>query len=240
MLYPPDRYLVTSALPYANGPLHIGHLAGAYLSADIYVKFLRLMGKDVVWVCGSDEHGAAITMKAMKDGISPKEIIDKYHGLFEEAFSKMGIQFDIYHRTSAQIHHETSQDFFRTLHSKGEFIEKESEQYYDEEAKMFLADRYIKGTCPKCNHPDAYGDQCENCGSTLSPTELIDPISTLTGKSPVMKTTKHWYLPLDKYEPWLKEWINTGQVDGLQLHDPSEWKNHVLGQCKSWLDVRDR
>jgi len=236
MLYPPDRYMVTSALPYANGPLHIGHLAGAYLPADIYVRYLRLMGKDVVWVCGSDEHGAAITIKAHKDGTKPREIIDKYHALFEEAFSKMGIAFDIYHRTSAQIHHETSQEFFRTLHAKGEFVEKESEQYYDEEAKMFLADRYIKGKCPKCNEPDAYGDQCEKCGSSLSPTELIDPVSTLTGKTPLMKTTKHWYLPLDKYEDWLKEWITTGHVDGVQTHDPSEWKNHVLGQCRSWLD----
>ncbi len=236
MLYPPDRYMITSALPYANGPLHIGHLAGAYLPADIYVRYLRMMGKDVVWVCGSDEHGAAITIKAHKEGSKPREIIDKYHALFEEAFSKMGISFDIYHRTSAQIHHETSQEFFRTLHAKGEFVEKTSEQYYDEEAKMFLADRYIKGTCPKCGHVDAYGDQCENCGSTLSPTELKDPVSTLTGKTPVMKTTKHWYLPLDKYEDWLKEWINTGHLDGVQEHDPAEWKNHVLGQCKSWLD----
>ena len=228
--------MITSALPYANGPLHIGHLAGAYLPADIYVRYLRMMGKDVVWVCGSDEHGAAITIKAHKEGSKPREIIDKYHALFEEAFSKMGISFDIYHRTSAQIHHETSQEFFRTLHAKGEFVEKTSEQYYDEEAKMFLADRYIKGTCPKCGHVDAYGDQCENCGSTLSPTELKDPVSTLTGKTPVMKTTKHWYLPLDKYEDWLKEWINTGHLDGVQEHDPAEWKNHVLGQCKSWLD----
>jgi len=236
MLYPPDRYMVTSALPYANGPLHIGHLAGAYLPADIYVRFLRLMGKDVVWVCGSDEHGAAITIKAHKDGTKPREIIDKYHSLFEDAFSKMGISFDIYHRTSAQIHHETSQEFFRTLHAKGEFVEKESDQYYDEEAKMFLADRYIKGTCPRCNEPNAYGDQCEKCGSTLSPTELVDPVSTLTGKTPVMRTTKHWYLPLDKYEGWLKEWIVSGHVNGVQMHDPAEWKNHVLGQCKSWLD----
>ena len=236
MLYPPDRYLVTSALPYANGPLHIGHLAGAYLPADIYVRFLRMMGKDVVWVCGSDEHGAAITIKAHRDGTTPREIIDKYHALFEDAFEKMGITFDIYHRTSAQIHHETSQEFFRTLHAKGEFVEKESEQFYDEEAKMFLADRYIKGTCPNCGEPDAYGDQCEKCGSSLSPTELIDPVSTLTGKTPVLKTTKHWFLPLDKYEDWLREWITTGHVDGLQVHDPAEWKNHVLGQCKSWLD----
>ena len=236
MLFPPDRYLVTSALPYANGPLHIGHLAGAYLSADIYVRFLRLMGKDVVWVCGSDEHGAAITIKALKENKSPKEIVDKYNDLFKEAFERIGIDFDIYHRTSADIHHQTSQEFFRTLHNKGEFIEKETEQYYDEEAKQFLADRYIKGTCPKCNYDGAYGDQCENCGSSLSPTELINPTSTLSGSIPVMKKTTHWYLPLDKYEDWLKEWINTGYVDGHQTHDPVEWKNHVLGQCKSWLD----
>ena len=236
MLYPPQRYLVTSALPYANGPLHIGHLAGAYLSADIYVRFLRLMGKDVVWVCGSDEHGAAITIKAIKENRTPQDIIDQYHDLFKVAFEKIGIDFDIYHRTSAQVHHETSQEFFRTLHAKGEFIEKESEQYYDETAKQFLADRYIKGTCPKCSKPDAYGDQCESCGSTLSPTELIDPTSTLSGSTPQLKKTTHWYLPLDKYESWLKEWINTGNHNGQQLHDPKEWKNHVLGQCKSWLD----
>ena len=235
MLIPPKRYLVTSALPYANGPLHIGHLAGAYLSADIYVRFLRLMGKDVVWVCGSDENGAAITIKALKEKKAPKEIVDKYHELFKEAFNGLGISFDMYHRTSAELHHETSQDFFRTLYKKGEFIKKETEQYFDEEANQFLADRYIKGTCPKCNYDAAYGDQCENCGSSLSPIELINPTSTLSGSTPKMKKTTHWYLPLDKYEDWLSEWINTGVVDGKQLHDPSEWKNHVLGQCKSWL-----
>lgn len=236
MLFPPQRYLVTSALPYANGPLHIGHLAGAYLPADIYVRFLRLTGKDVVWVCGSDEHGAAITIKAIKEKRSPQNIIDQYHALFEVAFKKMGISFDIYHRTSEKIHHETSQEFFTTLYNQGEFVEKESEQYYDEEAKQFLADRYIKGTCPKCNHLEAYGDQCENCGSTLSPTELINPTSTLSGSIPQIKKTTHWYLPLDKYENWLKEWVTTGHLDGTQLHDPTEWKNHVLGQCKSWLE----
>ncbi len=232
----PERYLVTSALPYANGPLHIGHLAGAYLSADVYVRFLRLMGKDVVYVCGSDEHGAAITIKALKEGKNPQEIIDKYHDLFKVAFEKMGISFDIYHRTSAEIHHETSQEFFQTLYDKGEFIEQESEQYYDEEAKQFLADRYIIGTCPKCGHDGAYGDQCEKCGSALSPTELIDPKSTISGSKPVIRTTKHWYLPLDKYESWLTEWISTGYKDGEHLHDPNDWKNHVLGQCKSWLE----
>ena len=232
----PKRYLVTSALPYANGPLHIGHLAGAYLSADIYCSYQRLMGKDVVYICGSDEHGAAITMRAKKEGISPQEIIDKYHNLFKDTFKKIGVRFDHYHRTSAPLHHETSQEFFRTLYKKGEFVEQESEQYYDPEAGQFLADRYIKGTCPKCSHPSAYGDQCENCGSSLSPTELIDPVSTLTGGKPVLKTTTHWYLPLDKYEDWLSEWINTGKVDGIQLHDPSDWKNHVVGQCKSWIE----
>lgn len=230
------RYTVTSALPYANGPLHIGHLAGAYLSADVFVRFMRLMNKDVLYVCGSDEHGAAITMRALKEGLSPQEIVDKYHDLFEKTFKKANISFDIYHRTSAQLHHETSQDFFRTLYKKGEFLEQETEQYFDTEASQFLADRYIKGTCPKCGHNEAYGDQCENCGSSLSPTELIDPRSVLSGSAPILKTTKHWYLPLDKYEKWLKEWIETGEIDGQFYHYPDEWKNHVLGQCKSWLD----
>lgn len=235
MHFSPQRYMVTSALPYANGPLHIGHLAGAYLPADIYVRFLRLMGKDVVYVCGSDEHGAAITIRALKEGKEPQEIIDTYHELFKIAFDKMGISFDIYHRTSAQIHHETSQEFFRTLYDKGEFEEIESDQYYDTEAQQFLADRYIKGTCPKCNHAGAFGDQCESCGSSLSPTELINPTSTLSGTIPEMRKTTHWYLPLDKYEGWLTQWISTGYLEGEQLHDPDEWKNHVLGQCKSWL-----
>lgn len=231
-----ERYLVTSALPYANGPLHIGHLAGAYLSADIFVRFQRLMGKEILFVCGSDEHGAAITIKAMKEGLTPAQVVDKYHSLFEETFKRIGVSFDIYHRTSAQLHHDTSQEFFRTLYRNGEFIEKETEQYYDETAGRFLADRYIIGTCPKCGHEEAYGDQCEKCGSSLNPTDLINPRSTLSGEKPVLKTTKHWYLTLDKYEAWLQEWISTGQLDGVQLHDPSEWKNHVLGQCKSWLD----
>lgn len=230
------RYLVTSALPYANGPLHIGHLAGAYLSADIYCRFLRLNGKEVAFICGSDEHGAAITMKAIKEGTTPQEIVDKYHGLFKDTFKKIGISFDYYHRTSAALHHETSQDFFRTLNEKKEFVEKESEQYYDPKAKQFLADRYITGTCPKCNHDAAYGDQCENCGSALSPTELINPKSTLSDGQPEIRKTKHWFLPLDKYESWLKEWINSGTLDGKQLHYPEDWKNHVLGQCRSWID----
>jgi methionyl-tRNA synthetase len=228
--------MVTSALPYANGPLHIGHLAGAYLSADVYVRFQRLMGKDILFVCGSDEHGAAITIKAMKEGMQPQEIVDKYHELFKNTFERIGVSFDMYHRTSEKIHHETSQEFFTKLYNKGEFVEKESEQYYDEEAAQFLADRYITGTCPKCANPEAYGDQCEKCGSSLSPTELIDPVSTLSGKKPVLKKTVHWYLPLDKYETWLRKWIETGELDGRQLHVPDDWKNHVLGQCKSWLD----
>ncbi len=230
------RFLVTSALPYANGPLHIGHLAGAYLSADVYVRFQRLMNKDIVFICGSDEHGAAITIKALKEGSHPQQIVDKYHELFKETFERIGVSFDMYHRTSAPLHHETSQEFFSKLYKTGQFEEKESEQYFDEEAQQFLADRYIMGTCPKCGHKEAYGDQCENCGTAHSPTDLIDPISKLSGKKPVLKTTVHWYLPLDKYEPWLRTWIETGYLDDQQLHDPNDWKNHVLGQCKSWLD----
>ena len=230
------RYLITAALPYANGPLHIGHLAGAYLSSDIFVRFLRLTGKDVVFVCGSDEHGAAITIKAKKEGTTPEAIVDKYNASIKSTFEKIGLSFDMYHRTSAPLHHETSQGFFRRLNDNGEFLEKTTEQYFDVSAQQFLADRYIIGTCPKCSHTEAYGDQCENCGSTLSPTELIEPRSTLSGETPVLKETTHWYLQLDKYEAWLREWIEHGTVDGQQLHVPSEWKNHVIGQCKSWLD----
>ena len=230
------RYLVTSALPYANGPLHIGHLAGAYISADIYVRFLRLSGKDVVYVGGSDEHGAAITIKALRENTTPRVIIDQYHQEFKDAFTQMRISFDIYHRTSEAIHHDTSQAFFRTLYEKGEFQEIESEQYYDEGAKQFLADRYIKGTCPKCSNEEAYGDQCESCGSSLSPTELINVKSTLSGNEPVLKKTTHWYLALDKHEDWLKTYIEEGKLDGEYHHDPESWKNHVVGQCKSWLD----
>ena len=238
------RYLVTSALPYANGPLHIGHLAGAYISADIYVRYLRLMGKDVVWVCGSDEHGAAITIRAMKEGLTPREIIDKYDAMFRKTFTGMGIAFDIFHRTSAPIHYDTSQDFFRQLYKNGEFEVIENEQYFDEEKQSFLADRYISGTCPKCANPDAYGDQCEKCGSDLSPNDLIEPIhSTLSGSKPIKKPTKHWYLKLNAYETWLKRWITEGVlVDEkdpemtVKTHNPSDWKNHVMGQCKSWLD----
>ncbi|MEZ4898669.1 MAG: methionine--tRNA ligase [Saprospiraceae bacterium] len=235
--FQPKRYLITSALPYANGPLHIGHLAGAYLASDAYTRYLRLMGKEVVHVCGSDEHGAAITIRARKENTTPQEIVDRYHTLIKQTFEKLGVSFDIYHRTSDPVHHTTSQDFFRTLYQKGEFVEKETNQYFDEEAGQFLADRYIIGTCPNCGNEEAYGDQCEKCGSTLSPEELINPRSTLTGSTPVLKPTKHWFLPLDKYAGWLKEWINTGELDGTQLHDPAEWKNHVIGQCNSWLDA---
>ncbi|MBK7936226.1 MAG: methionine--tRNA ligase [Lewinellaceae bacterium] len=230
------RYLVTAALPYANGPLHIGHLAGAYLPADIYVRYLRLKGKDVVFVCGSDEHGAAITVKARKEGTTPREIVDKYHTILKDTFEKIGIAFDIYHRTSEPIHHATSQDFFRKLYEKGEFIEETTDQYYDETVGQFLADRYIVGTCPVCANPDAYGDQCEKCGSTLSPTDLIHPKSMLSGSVPVKRPTKHWFLRLDQHEKWLREWINTGKAGGKTRHDPANWKNHVLGQCNSWLD----
>ncbi len=230
------RYLVTAALPYANGPLHIGHLAGVYLSADIYVRFQRMMGKDIVFICGSDEHGAAITMKALKEKCSPQEIIDKYNSQFKETFARLGISFDIFHRTSEPLHHKTAQDFFMKLYQNGEFVEKESEQYFDEEAGQFLADRYIIGTCPKCNFDKAYGDQCENCGSTLNPSDLIRPKSTLSGSTPVWKKTTHWFLPLDKYSEWLKIWLETGELNGEKLHDPGDWKAHVLGQCRSWIE----
>lgn len=232
------RYLITSALPYANGPLHLGHLAGAYLPADIYVRYLRLIGKEVLWVCGSDEHGAAITIRAKKEGVSPKVIIDKYHTLNKNTFEALGISFDYYHRTSEPIHHKTSQDFFTKLYEKGnEFIEKIVEQYYDVSFNQFLADRYISGTCPKCGHTEAYGDQCESCGSTLSPMELINPKSMLSGETPILKETKHWYFRLDKHADWLKEWIETGVLDGKLHHDPNSWKKHVTGQCLSWLNA---
>jgi len=233
----PKRHLVTSALPYANGALHLGHLAGAYLPADIYVRYMRGMGKDIVWVCGSDEHGAAITLRAKKEGINPQAIIDKYHNLNKGTFDQLGVSFDIYHRTSKAIHHDTALDFFMKLNERGDQFEvKESEQYFDEDYNQFLADRYIQGTCPKCGHDAAYGDQCENCGSDLSPTELINPVSTLSGKKPVMRETKHWYFKLGDHNAWLKEWIETGMVDGKQLHDPKTWKKHVTGQCLSWLN----
>jgi len=224
----PKRYLITAALPYANGLKHIGHLAGAYLPADIYVRYLRAQGRDVAFICGSDEHGTAIPIQAMKEGTTPRAIIDKYHALIKQNFADLGISFDIYHRTSEPIHHETTQEFFTDLNSRGELEIKETEQYYDEEAKTFLADRYIVGTCPVCGYHRAYGDQCENCGSSLSPEMLIHPHSTLSGKPPIKKSTKHWYLPLDKHEDFLREWI-------LKEHK-DDWKTNVLGQCKSWID----
>jgi len=231
------RYLITSALPYANGALHLGHLAGAYLPADIYVRYLRAMGKDVVWVCGSDEHGAAITIRAKKEGISPQEIIDKYHTLNKDTFQKLGISFDYYHRTSAELHHQTAQEFFLKLYERGDQFEEQTiEQYYDEAYQQFLADRYIVGTCPNCGHKEAYGDQCENCGTALSPTELIEPLSTLSGKAPTLKKTTHWYFRLDQHASWLQDWIQQGQIAGQQRHDPKAWKRHVVGQCLSWLD----
>lgn len=226
----PQRYLITSALPYANGPLHVGHIAGAYLPADIYVRYLRRRKQDVVFVCGSDEHGVAITIQAKKEGITPKEIIDKYHTINKKAFEDLGISFDIYHRTSSELHHQTSSDFFLELYNKGVFEEKESEQYYDEKFHQFLADRYIQGTCPNCANPNAYGDQCEKCGTSLNADDLINPVSTLSGEKPSKKKTKHWYLPLNNYQQWLTDWIVQGE--GRK----EEWKRNVLGQCKSWLD----
>ncbi|MBL6875255.1 MAG: methionine--tRNA ligase [Chitinophagales bacterium] len=230
------RYTVTAALPYANGPLHIGHLAGAYLPADIYARYLRLIGKDVVFICGSDEHGAPITIRAKQEGVSPQQIVDKYHAQMKHSFEKVGISFDIFHRTSSDIHHETAQEFFLELYNKGVFVEQETEQFYDEEFKQFLADRYVKGTCPKCSYPEAYGDQCESCGSTLNALDLIHPISVLSGKKPKLRKTKHWYLPLDKDQEWLKEWINNGMYKGKIHHDPKEWKKNVMGQVGSWLN----
>jgi methionyl-tRNA synthetase len=225
----PKRYLITSALPYANGQKHIGHLAGAYIPADIYVRYLRAQKRDVVFVCGSDEHGTAIPIQAMKEGTTPQQIIDKYHVIMKQNFDDLSISFDIYDRTSNSIHHETTQEFFTYLNDRGELEIKETEQYYDEEAQAFLADRYIKGTCPNCGFDSAYGDQCERCGTSLSPDELINPVSTLSGKPPVKKLTKHWYLPLNKHEDWLRNWI-------LNEHQ-NDWKANVLGQCKSWIDA---
>lgn len=230
------RYTVTAALPYANGPLHIGHIAGAYLPADIFVRFLKLTGKDSVFICGSDEHGAAITIRAKKEGITPQEIIDKYHSQIKKAFEDFGIEFDIYHRTSSELHHKTAQEFFLELNKNNVFTKETSEQFFDEEHQQFLADRYITGTCPKCKNENAYGDQCEKCGTALSPTELINPKSTLSGNAPVMKKTEHWYLPMNDHEKWIKEWIEKGVLEGKQQHDPKEWKAHVLGQCRSWID----
>lgn len=221
------RHTITAALPYANGPIHIGHMAGVYVPADTYVRYLRLKGEDVAFVCGSDEHGVAITLRARKEGITPQQVVDRYHEQIKSSFDDFGISFDTYSRTSSKTHHETASAFFKELHDKGTFVEEASEQFFDETAKQFLADRYIKGTCPTCNFPDAYGDQCENCGSTLSPNELINPKSMLSGEAPVKKLTKHWSFPLDQYEDWLKEWILEGH---------KEWKSNVYGQCKSWID----
>ena len=222
------RYLITSALPYANGPVHIGHLAGVYVPSDIYTRYLRLKGHDVISVCGSDEHGVPITIKAKKEGITPQQVVDRYHEIIEKSFRRLGMSFDIYSRTSSPTHRVTASEFFRKLYDEGKFIEQTSEQFYDEEAKTFLADRYIVGTCPRCQNEKAYGDQCEKCGSTLSPDELINPKSAVSGAVPVKRETKHWYLPLDKYEGFLREWILEGH---------KEWKSNVYGQCKSWLDL---
>ena len=228
MLQDPKRYTVTAALPYTNGPIHIGHLAGVYVPSDIYSRFLRLQGKDVAFICGSDEHGVAISMKAKKEGITPQEVIDKYHAIIKQSFEDFGISFDNYSRTSAKIHHDTASEFFKKLYGEGKFIEEVTEQLYDEKADQFLADRFVTGTCPKCSHPEAYGDQCENCGTSLNATDLINPKSTITGTTPVLKSTKHWFLPLDQYDAFLREWILEGHKN--------DWKPNVYGQVKSWLE----
>ncbi len=228
MLENPKRYTITAALPYTNGPIHIGHLAGVYVPSDIYARYLRLQGKDVAFICGSDEHGVAISMKAKKEGITPQEVIDKYDGIIRKSFLDFGISFDNYSRTSSKIHHDTASEFFRTLYDKGDFIEEVTEQLYDAKADQFLADRFVVGTCPKCENPEAYGDQCERCGSTLNATDLINPKSTITGETPILKSTKHWFLPLDRYQDFLKEWILVGHA--------KDWKVNVLGQVKSWID----
>lgn len=228
MLQDPKRYTVTAALPYTNGPIHIGHLAGVYVPSDIYSRFLRLQGKDVAFICGSDEHGVAISMKAKKEGITPQEVIDKYHAIIKQSFEDFGISFDNYSRTSAKIHHDTASEFFKKLYAEGKFIEEVTEQLYDEKADQFLADRFVTGTCPKCSHPEAYGDQCENCGSSLNATDLINPKSTITGTTPILKSTKHWFLPLDRYDAFLREWVLEGHKN--------DWKPNVYGQVKSWLE----
>ncbi|WP_322551288.1 methionine--tRNA ligase [Flavobacterium psychraquaticum] len=228
MLENPKRYTITAALPYTNGPIHIGHLAGVYVPSDIYARYLRLQGKDVAFMCGSDEHGVAISMKAKKEGISPQEVIDKYDGIIRKSFLDFGISFDNYSRTSAKIHHDTAQELFKKLYDQGDFIEEVTEQLYDAKADQFLADRFVTGTCPKCDNPEAYGDQCEKCGSTLNATDLINPKSTITGEIPIMKATKHWFLPLNRYEDFLKEWILVGHKN--------DWKPNVYGQVKSWID----
>ena len=228
MLENPKRYTITAALPYTNGPIHIGHLAGVYVPSDIYARYLRLQGKDVAFICGSDEHGVAISMKAKKEGITPQQVIDKYDGIIRKSFLDFGISFDNYSRTSSKIHHDTASEFFRKLYDNGDFIEEVTEQLYDAKADQFLADRFVVGTCPKCGNEEAYGDQCEKCGSTLNATDLINPKSTITGETPILKSTKHWFLPLDRYQDFLKEWILVGHA--------KDWKTNVLGQVKSWLD----
>jgi methionyl-tRNA synthetase len=230
------RYTITAALPYANGPLHLGHIAGAYLPADIYVRYLKSQGHDVAFICGSDEHGAAITLRAKKEGKTPQQIVDENHQIIKKAFEDFGIEFSIYHRTSSPIHHETAAGFFKDLNDKNAFTQETSEQFYDEKEQQFLADRYIIGTCPKCNYDNAYGDQCEKCGSTLSPTDLINPKSAISGNTPILKETSHWYLPMNKHEDWLRTWLEEGKLDGKFHHDPKSWKKNVLGQCKSWID----
>lgn len=228
MLENPKRYTITAALPYTNGPIHIGHLAGVYVPSDIYARYLRLQGKDMVFICGSDEHGVAISMKAKKEGITPQQVIDKYDGIIRQSFIDFGISFDNYSRTSSKIHHDTAQEFFRKLYENNDFIEEVTEQLYDAKADQFLADRFVTGTCPKCDNPEAYGDQCERCGSTLNATDLINPKSTITGDAPILKSTKHWFLPLDRYQDFLHKWILTDHA--------KDWKTNVLGQVKSWLD----
>jgi methionyl-tRNA synthetase len=228
MLENPKRYTITAALPYTNGPIHIGHLAGVYVPSDIYARYLRLQGKDVAFICGSDEHGVAISMKAKKEGITPQQVIDKYDGIIRQSFLDFGISFDNYSRTSSEIHHKTASEFFKKLYDNGDFIEETTEQLYDAKADQFLADRFVTGTCPKCDNPEAYGDQCEKCGSTLNATDLINPKSTITGETPILKSTKHWFLPLNRYESFLREWILEGHKN--------DWKPNVYGQVKSWVD----
>ncbi|MDR0195191.1 MAG: class I tRNA ligase family protein, partial [Myroides sp.] len=228
MIQEPKRYTITAALPYTNGPIHIGHLAGVYVPADIYARFLRLQGKDVAFICGSDEHGVAISMKAKKEGITPQQVIDKYNGIIKQSFMDFGISLDNYSRTSSSIHHQTASEFFKKLYNEGKFIEEVTEQLYDEKADQFLADRFVTGTCPKCANEEAYGDQCEKCGTSLNATDLINPKSTITGTKPILKSTKHWFLPLDQYDTFLREWILEGHKN--------DWKPNVYGQVKSWLE----
>ena len=224
----PKRYTITAALPYANGPVHLGHLAGVYIPADIYTRYLRLQNRDVVFVCGSDEHGVPITLKAKKEGVDPQVVVDRYHEVIQQSFLDFGISFDPYSRTSGTMHHQTASDFFKQLEDNGQFVEQVTEQLYDPEANQFLADRFVTGTCPKCGNTESYGDQCEQCGTSHNATDLIDPKSSLSGSAPVLKQTKHWFLPLDQHEQWLKDWI-------LKDHK-SDWKSNVYGQCKSWID----